>query len=413
VVDVKRVLVLVSAIAMTVGLAACGGSSNSGGGGSSGSGGSSGGDITVGLADDLTGPLAVYGQYTQTYVKAVVDYTNAQGGINGHKVKLVTADAAATGQNASSATQQLINSQHVSAIFGFTLSDDCGAVAALATAHKTPLICSSIPPANLSPVQKYIFGATTVEAQEVPATIQFIQDHLKLPSGTKYATIVAGSLGAQLYGQKAAAAADKAGYKQVDKEVVPLTAVNASTQISKLVSTKPQVIIAEMVTPNYLPLIKALRAAGNDAPVIASDASIGYQGMNSLADPNVYQIGLAHFITDLNPTEQGAKMAVEALAMEGQKTLDQINQVLGPQAFPAPYAVMQALKSCGYPCSGDKLADQLEQVKLTLPGLVDGTFGWTSDLHLPYSELSIYGWDPATKQPKLAQSGLQAGPLNG
>ena len=64
----------------------------------------------------------MYGQYTLTFIRAAASYANAHGGINGHQVKIVTADAAATGQNASSAAEQLIDSDHVSAIFGFTVA---------------------------------------------------------------------------------------------------------------------------------------------------------------------------------------------------------------------------------------------------------------------------------------------------
>src|ERR1700727_1534020 len=178
--SVARGSALVCALlATSVGLAASGssGSASSAGGSSGGtaSSSSSTGAIVLGDDDDLSGPLSVYGQYTLTFIRA-----------------------AATGQNASSAAEQLIDSNHVSAIFGFTLSDDCGAVAPLAAAHQVPLICSSTPPQSLAPVQKYVFGGTTVEAQEVPASISFAQ-HLKVPAQGTFATIVAGSLGAQLY----------------------------------------------------------------------------------------------------------------------------------------------------------------------------------------------------------------------
>ncbi|HEX3956129.1 MAG TPA: ABC transporter substrate-binding protein, partial [Trebonia sp.] len=64
------------------------------------------GDYVIGVDDVLSGPLASYGQSFLTNARAAVNYVNANGGVNGHQVKLATADSAATGQNASAAAQQ-------------------------------------------------------------------------------------------------------------------------------------------------------------------------------------------------------------------------------------------------------------------------------------------------------------------
>src|ERR1700678_1836213 len=61
------------------------------------------GDYVIGVDDVLSGPLASYGQSFLINARAAVNYVNANGGVNGHQVKLVSADSASTGQNASSA----------------------------------------------------------------------------------------------------------------------------------------------------------------------------------------------------------------------------------------------------------------------------------------------------------------------
>ncbi len=103
------------------------------------------GDYTIGVDDVLSGPLASYGQSFLIDARAAVSYVNANGGVNGHQVKLVAADSAATGQNASSAAQQLISTENVSAIIGFTLSDDCAAVSALAVPRDVAERCQGHP----------------------------------------------------------------------------------------------------------------------------------------------------------------------------------------------------------------------------------------------------------------------------
>jgi branched-chain amino acid transport system substrate-binding protein len=367
------------------------------------------GDYVIGVDDVLSGPLASYGQSFLTNARAAVNYVNANGGVNGHQVKLVSADSAATGQNASSAAQQLISTDNVSAIVGFTLSDDCAAVSALATAHQVPIVCTSIAPSQLSPVQKDTFAGGDVEIEEVPGTLAFVQNYLKLPKGSTFAILGANPLGTQLWAQQLTAAMKAAGYKSVAEELIPVTSVNGSTQISQVVAAKPDIVFAEPVASMYLPLVQALRAAGNNAPIVSAHNGVGYQGIASIKDPHLYGITPTEYVTDTASTQSGAAMYISGMKTLGQTTPSQLNGIIGVPGFLTVYGITQALKTCSYPCSGATLATALESLKLTLPGLVSGTFGWTAALHTPYTHEFVYAWDTATKAPEIVEQSLVLG----
>jgi branched-chain amino acid transport system substrate-binding protein len=367
------------------------------------------GDYVIGVDDVLSGPLASYGQSFLTNARAAVNYVNANGGVNGHQVKLVSADSAATGQNASSAAQQLISTDNVSAIVGFTLSDDCAAVSALATAHQVPIVCTSIAPSQLSPVQKYTFAGGDVEIEEVPGTLAFVQNYLKLPKGSTFAILGANPLGTQLWAQQLTTAMKAAGYKSVAEELIPVTSVNGSTQISQVVAAKPDIVFAEPVASMYLPLVQALRAAGNNAPIVSAHNGVGYQGIASIKDPHLYGITPTEYVTDTASTQSGAAMYIAGMKTLGQTTPSQLNGIIGVPGFLTVYGITQALKTCSYPCSGATLATALESLKLTLPGLVSGTFGWTAALHTPYTHEFVYAWDTATKAPEIVEQSLVLG----
>jgi branched-chain amino acid transport system substrate-binding protein len=398
-------------------LAGCasGGSSSSGssssGSGASGSSSSPAvaGDYVIGVDDVLSGPLASYGQSFLTNARAAVSYVNANGGVNGHQVKLVSADSAATGQNASSAAQQLISSQNVSVIVGFTLSDDCSAVSTLASAHQVPIVCTSIAPSSLSPVQKYTFAGGDVEIEEVPGTLDFVKNYLKLAPGSTFAILGANPLGTQLWAKQLTTAMEAAGYKSVAQELIPVTSVNGSTQISQVVAAKPDIVFAEPVASMYLPLMQALRAAGNNAPVVSAHNGVGYQGIASIKDPHLYGITPTEYVTDTASTQSGAAMYISGMKSVGQTSAAQLNGIIGVPGFLTVYGITQALKTCSYPCGGEKLATALESLKLTLPGLVSGTFGWTAALHTPYTREFVYAWDPATKAPKIVEQDFVLG----
>jgi branched-chain amino acid transport system substrate-binding protein len=377
-------------------------SSSSGAAGSSSSpAASAAGDYVIGVDDVLSGPLAGYGQSFLVNARSAVAYVNANGGVNGHQVKLVSADSAATGQNASSAAQQLISTENVSAIVGFTLSDDCAAVSTLATARQVPIVCTSVVPSLLSPVQKYTFAGGDVELEEIPGTLAFVKNYLKLPKGSTFAILDGNEIGVELWSKQLISDLEALGYKLGAHATIPLTSVDGSTQISQVVAAKPDVVFAEPVASEYLPLVRALQAAGNNAPIVSAHNGVGYQGIASIQDPKLYSITPTEYVTSTASPQSGAAMYIDGMKSIGQTSLSQLNGIIGAPGFLTVYGITQALKSCGYPCTGSNLATGLESLKLTVPGLVSGTFGWTSALHTPYTKEVVYAWDPTTKAPAI------------
>jgi ABC-type branched-subunit amino acid transport system substrate-binding protein len=367
------------------------------------------GDYVIGVDDVLSGPLASYGQSFLTNARSAVNYVNANGGVSGHQVKLVSGDSAATGQNASSVAQQLISTENVSAIVGFTLSDDCAAVSALATARQVPIVCTSIAPSQLSPVEKYTFSGDDVELEEIPGTIAFVKDYLKLAKGSTFAILDASPIGVQLWAKQLTADLESDGYKSVANETIPITSVNGSTQISQVVSAKPDIVFAEPVASMYLPLVQALRAAGNNGPVVSAHNGVGYQGIASIQDPNLYDITPTEYVTNTASPQAGAAMYIDGMKSLGQTSLSQLNGIIGAPGFLTVYGITQAFKACGYPCGGAGLATAMESLKLTMPGLASGTYGWTSSVHTPYAQEFVYAWDPTTKAPKIVEQNLVLG----
>ncbi|MCU1612738.1 MAG: livK [Frankiales bacterium] len=397
-------------------LTGCGGggstsSSASSSGSSSGSS-SSGTTYVLGVDDVLSGPLAGYGQSFLTSAKAAVAYINSKGGVNGHKFQLETADSAAAGQNAGAAAQQLISAKNASAILGFTLSDDCTAVSTLATTRKVPIICTSTPSALLSPVKKFVFASNDVEVQEVPGMVKFAQDTLHLKSGTKFAIIDSSPTGVQLWAKSLQSALENVGFQMVTHQTIPVTAVNGSTQISQVVSAKPDVVFAEPVASQYQPLVQALRAAGNQAPIVAAHNGANYVGVSTIKDPGLYDVTPTEFVTDTNPTGSGAQLYAAAMSGIGQGTAAGMNGVIGTAGFLGTYATAQAVGKCGDSCTGDQLAAQMEKVKLSLPGLVSGDYGWRSSLHQPYQKYFIYHWDASAQKTVPAASAVPFGDLS-
>jgi branched-chain amino acid transport system substrate-binding protein len=371
------------------------------------------GDYVIGFDDDLSGPLAFYGTAGLQDDEAAANYVNAHGGINGHKVKFVSADAAASGSNASSAAIQLIEADHVTALMGFTVSTTCAAVAGLAAAHSVPMLCLSTPASDLKPVHKFVFGINPLEAQQAPPALRFVEKTLKLPKGSTFGTIVDADVGEEGFASAISKAMIAAGYKTVSSQDIPLTGTSASPEISKLVTAKPDVVFAGESGPYYLPTVEALRAAGNDAPVIGTSGSIGYSSFISIKDPSLYGIEVTQEVTTLKATQSGMAQFIKAMATVGKTTVTKVNGTVGALPYLGALGLFQGLKKCGYPCNGTKLASDLDHVNLSAPGLVTGTYGWSSTNHIMFRSLLMLSYDATTKLPKSVVSGLALGPVTG
>lgn len=115
----RRIAAGVAVAATAVALTACS-SSGSGGPGSgssdtggSGSGGSQSQPFVVGTVQPLSGAYAGAGQDIVNALKAQAAIINAKGGILGRTVKITAVDSASSEQKSVSATQQLVQTQHL------------------------------------------------------------------------------------------------------------------------------------------------------------------------------------------------------------------------------------------------------------------------------------------------------------
>jgi ABC-type branched-subunit amino acid transport system substrate-binding protein len=367
------------------------GSSGTGGGGSS-----SGGKVVIGDADDLTGDISLYGQWTLAYLRSAINYVNKHGGVGGKQIELETVDAAASGQTISSAAQQLLN-EHATMMFGSTESSDCDALVSTVTSHQVPIICTSVESKDVSPTQPYVFAGGISEAQEAPATVQFLKNSLKIPAGAKVAVINADSAGAQFYGQTIVPDLTAAGYKVITHQQTGSAGLQVGgATLANVVSSHPAAVVADMGAADGETLFNQLHAQGQNVPLIMANAQIGPTIFDTVKDPNLYGIDVAQPITDLSTSATGAALALSVLKAGGQTTLDQVNQAVGTQDFAPVWDAIQALKKCGG-CSGAALDKALQEQSVALPGLIAGNFEWTTSSHVGYTECFLVHYDPSTQ----------------
>lgn len=99
-------------------------------------------EILIGVAGPMTGSYAVFGSQMMAGVKAAVDDLNANGGIGGDLVEVLTADDACDLKQAENAATTLIN-QNVSVVIGHFCSYPSLAAAKLYEVANIPMLSPS------------------------------------------------------------------------------------------------------------------------------------------------------------------------------------------------------------------------------------------------------------------------------
>jgi branched-chain amino acid transport system substrate-binding protein len=384
----RRVSVLaLSVLAAALTLASCsssssGGTAPSGGVSSAASGAAdTGGAYQWGVDSENSGELSYYGDTMTAGVKAYVDQVNAAGGINGHKIDLTILDSAGDSSRTATNATQLATSDKVDAIFGNILSEDCTAATPVVTRYKIPMACYAV--SENSP-WAYEAGAGNPAVDDGPllAGAQKVTGK----RNPRAAFVYINTLTDITFAKAMPAAAKSAGVDITTSQELNIAATDASDAVGKVVASHPDVLMISDTGPGMLLVLKGIRAAGLNIPVVWLDGTGNLATLATSTDKNVYPYDVTLIPT---PTSTGsaAKAFVQAFSptIKGTPTAITLNGGEGVPGYVTAEVFGAALKSCGYPCSGAQLQAQLNHTKIELPGLIKGSFGYTATNHYPYA----------------------------
>jgi len=100
-------------------------------------------ELLVGEVDPITGALAAQGTAVHEGIQYAVDEANSHGGVNGHRVRLITRDDGGQPAQATTAAQDLVTRESVSALVGGYVDSLVGPVAQIAGRERVPYVASS------------------------------------------------------------------------------------------------------------------------------------------------------------------------------------------------------------------------------------------------------------------------------
>lgn len=367
------------------------------------------GTITIGLDDNLTGAAGAYGTSDQKFAKAVIDYFNSSGGIDGKQLKLVSLNAGTigSGKAASNATQLV--QDHVAAIFGLSISTTCTELSSIVTRAKIPTVCASMTAAPLKQIAKYLFLGTTSEVTYAAPMIRFIK---KITSHHSPKISVLGdfALGTKAWVKKMKNIAPNMKAQIVSVGTESATATEMTPQGAQVVAAKPNAVVADIFPTFIVPIIDQLKGAGVNVPIMGMASVMNYDTMKSANDGNAYVLNSTPYIKPTSgKNSKELKKIVKALATVGDTSAADIEGIQGTGDLASYFDVLQSMKRCGG-CTGAALDKQMRKTTLNIPGWAMH-YGWTSKSDVPYKKFYLEKWEPSHQTVAIVAS-TKAGTLS-
>ena len=366
-------------------LAACGG-------GSSSSGSEPAGDYVLGLSSDLSGAFSVNGVPATAGVNAAVKEVNDSGGINGHKVQLLVRDDASD-VNRGSANLREFTAQKASAVVGTVSSAVIAAQAPLLAQSKLPMVGIGVPSNLLNPVQPYVFMADASYEQQASAQVQLVKQLSSdgsISGPPVVSAIYLGTPAGQAWLKAVQDAAGKAGITIADAQSVQPTAASYSAQISKVKDSGANVVLTFVSTPGITAAVNAMRELNvpESTYLVNFDITTNANFLKQLKWNNFVTLSTFDLVK-LNTDARYDSLRKAFASFQGGDP-QVLASVIG---YASGQLAIEALKSCGYPCAGDKLQGELQKLQTDLNGIAFGKVGFSDTSHAAVNEAQFYKWD--------------------
>lgn len=129
--------------------------------------------LLIGEYGSLTGGTATFGQSTHKGIMLATEEVNAQGGLLGKKVKIITEDDQSKPEEAKTAVLKLIKQNQVTAVLGEVASSRSLAAAPECQKAKIPMVSPSSTNPKVTEVGDYIFRACFVDTFQGEAMAKY------------------------------------------------------------------------------------------------------------------------------------------------------------------------------------------------------------------------------------------------
>ncbi|MET1043863.1 MAG: ABC transporter substrate-binding protein [Microbacteriaceae bacterium] len=229
--------------------------------------------ITIGASLPLTGPLQAFGTSLQTGYELAIAEVNDSGGLDvggeRREIKLVVQDNASDGDAASEQARSLVLDDGAVALLGPATPPLSIPVSAVAEQLKVPALIT------ITPIQAWKGGnpdgytyAWDVFFDELQMTQTQFQAADLIETNKKVALFTDQEEDGIVMGGLWEKVAPEAGYEIAYRAQFPVGNANFSSQVAEAKAANAEVVIAQVIPPDGIALLKEMKSQGYDPQVM-------------------------------------------------------------------------------------------------------------------------------------------------
>jgi branched-chain amino acid transport system substrate-binding protein len=257
------------------------------------------GPIKVGLSGALTGGDAILGQTQREGVQLALDELNADGGIAGRKIELVTEDEANDPSRMAQIAQKFVTQDKVTAILGGTNDGTAQVLAKVAESAEVPLVVPFANGDQITQGKKWSFQVDVASTAFVRAAMELMTEKYdKL--GIAYDNNAFGQVDRDF----ALEDLKELGKASVADVSMPNEAGDYTAQLANLRKAGAEALFTPMSGTNVAQLRKDMIRTGYE-PVIYGPNSLAFQSMIEIGGKLVEQSVRFHDVIDESKPEVG------------------------------------------------------------------------------------------------------------
>ncbi len=347
---------------------------------------------SIGYITDLSGPLA--DSYTPTWegFELYMKTLNEKGGINGKKVNVVIDDDGLKADVAVANAKKQAERDNVIGIFGLSLSSTQGPVYAEMRKVGVPVVASFSGILDALPPAKPFSYSTGVVFEVAGEAVGELLKNIK--PGGKVVGMTFDSVGGRAALSHNKRVVEQLGYTW-DEVIFPIRTTDFTPVAQTVVEKKPDIVVGHYASSQNLGVIPALRRSGYDGPYVVASYGVTEDTIRQAAQrtggENIYYVTRYASIYDKDPA-----IAEVAAAQKKYGTSKPFSSMHVTGWALAKFAEA-ALKTCGWPCSREKLNTTIETLKVNVGGLTGGPIEMMAGDHYGPSYWKLYVWNEKTK----------------
>lgn len=318
---------------------------------------------------------------------AIVAYfkrINAEGGINGHEIKIISLDDQGDPQLAIANVKQAVQQHRAIAITGLCCSLTETAQEPAFDQYQIAGIGQGATLSQIIPAKKWIFQTSIPATQSSPAQVSFGSTLIK--SSTVRAALVTNPVpGGEEWAAKAKALAQGKGWTIVADERLPLALTDATPQARAIINANPDVILNGSVGRTVILLHQALRNRGNKTPIISHSPGSALEIFKAINDPDYYAVRQFAAFDD---TSAGVQQFVADMKAAG---LDP-DRAFVADGYLMAWVLAEAIRECGDSCTSSSVQKALDGLSVDTKGLTNGPVTFTSSDHQGPAIAYVYAY---------------------